>query len=59
MSFELANASVTFQAHIHEALREYLGVFVVVYLDDILMFSKKNRRACGSRSNDTREASEI
>ena len=41
MPFGLANAPATFQAYIHEALREYLDVFVVVYLDDILVFSKK------------------
>jgi hypothetical protein len=40
MSFELANASTTFQSYINFALREFLDVFVVVYLDDILIYSQ-------------------
>ena len=40
MPFGLVNAPASFQAYINEALREYLDDFVVVYLDDILIFSK-------------------
>ena len=39
MPFELYNASVTFQAFINEILREYLNVFYIAYLDDILIYS--------------------
>ena len=41
MSFELANASVTFQTYIHDALKEYLDQFVMMYLNDILIFFRK------------------
>ena len=40
MSFRLTNASKTFQTYINNVLREYLDVFVVVYLDDILVYFK-------------------
>ena len=40
MSFELTNAPATFQTYINNVLREHLDVFVVVYLNDILVYSK-------------------
>lgn len=40
MPFGLVNAPATFQALINDVLREMLNVFVFVYLDDILIFSR-------------------
>ena len=40
MPFGLANAPATFQAYINKALSGIVDVFCVVYLDDILVFSK-------------------
>ena len=39
MPFGLTNAPVSFQQYINEALREHLDIFIIVYLDDILIFS--------------------
>ena len=39
MSFELCNASETFQSFINATLREYLNDFCIAYLDDILIYS--------------------
>src|SRR5690625_3330878 len=39
MSFDLANASATFQVYINNALRDLLNVCCVVYLDNILIYS--------------------
>ena len=40
MPFRLTNAPVTFQAFINNVLWEYLNQFVVVYLNDILIYFK-------------------
>ena len=40
MPFRLTNASATFQNYINKILAEKLDVFVIVYLDDILIYTK-------------------
>jgi hypothetical protein len=40
MPFELANALATFQAYINTTLIGLLNHFVVIYLDDILIYSR-------------------
>jgi hypothetical protein len=39
MPFELTNAPTTCQKMINDALRQYLDIFVIAYLDDIMIYS--------------------
>ena len=42
MSFGLTNASASFQRYINKILAEKLDSFVIVYLDDILIYTDNN-----------------
>ena len=43
MSFRLINAPVMFQTYINNVLREYLNMFVIVYLNNILVYLKNEK----------------
>ena len=40
MSFGLSNAPAIFQEYVNKILAEKLDIFVIVYLDDILIYTK-------------------
>ncbi|KAK3505639.1 hypothetical protein QTP70_004727 [Hemibagrus guttatus] len=46
MPYGLANAPSVFQDFIHEVLREFLYRFVLVYIDDILIYSRNLAEHC-------------
>ncbi len=43
MPFGLTNVSATFQGYINKILAEKLDVFIIVYLDDILIYIKNKK----------------
>ena len=40
MSFGLSNIPTTFQGYVNKILVEKLDVFIIIYLDDILIYTK-------------------
>ena len=40
MQFSLFNTPTSFQGYVYKILAEKLDIFVIVYLDDILIYSK-------------------
>ena len=44
MLFELMNISATFQELINHVLYNHLNEFVIIYLDDILIFFKTKKK---------------
>lgn len=45
MSFSLSNAPANFQGYINKIFVETLGIFVIVYLDDILIYTKDSEQS--------------
>ncbi len=43
MSFNLINASITFQIFVNNVLQHYLNQFIIIYLNDILVYSKMKK----------------
>ena len=40
MPFGPSNAPATFQEYVHKILAEKLDIFIIVYLDDILIYTE-------------------
>lgn len=45
MLFRLLNVSVSFQGYINEILVEKFNIFVMVYLDDIFIYTKDSGKS--------------
>lgn len=45
MFFDLTNAPTTFQNYINKILAEKLDVFVIIYLDDIFIYTESKGKA--------------
>ena len=43
MLFKLINASAIFQIYINNVLREHLNIFVIIHLDNILIYLKNKK----------------
>ena len=45
MPFRLSNAPASFQCYINKILAKKLDIFIIVYLDDILFYTKDTSQA--------------
>ena len=45
MPFDFLNTLATFQGYVNKILAENLDIFVIVYLDDILIYIKDPKKA--------------
>ena len=43
MSFKLINISAIFQTYINNVLKEHLNMFMMIYLDNILVYFKNEK----------------
>ena len=44
MPFELTNVPATFQGYINKILAEKLNIFVIMYFDDIFIYTKNEEK---------------
>ncbi len=44
MFFELTNSSITFQVYINKTMHSYLNLFVLMYINDLLMFFSSTKK---------------
>jgi hypothetical protein len=44
MFFKLANSSITFQIYINKTMHSYLNLFVLMYINDLLMFFSSTKK---------------
>ncbi len=44
MFFELTNSSITFQVYINKAMHSYLDLFLLMYINDLLMFFSSTKK---------------
>lgn len=56
MPFGLTNAPAMFQAQVNDVLRDFLNVFVFVFLDDILILLQRLRATTHIRQSCSSEA---
>lgn len=45
MTFGLSNASASFQGYINKNLAQKLDIFIIVYLDDIFIYTENTSQA--------------
>ena len=44
ISFRLTNALITFQGYINKILTKKLDIFIIIYFDDIFIYTKNERK---------------
>lgn len=43
MSFSLTNAPAAFMNHINKVFKPYLDMFIIVFIDDIIIYSRSEK----------------